>query len=167
MTQEEFIAKRFASQLQIAKQNREVEDLSEKWQKLVDQALAEPRQKLQRLEDADEEQHEMCLNKVDFLPFTRYDFITHGNGIYYEVGRVDIHLGRVEPGDTCPPDNFLRLYIRGYAICQSGALARHYSRLCILDLTTLNGYRKAEVSEDLRLRRAVKQRMRRRLEGGE
>lgn len=163
MTRDEFIAQRFASQKRIATQSDLIDKIEAEHEATLKLALEGPKEQLTILCDADDREHKACLAQLDFIPFKRHDFITNGSGTYYEVDAVDVNVSSIEATELEPDADFLRILIRAHEIRKSGTLAKHYTT-CRMDR---GHYRKAEMSEDIRLRRAIKQRMRRRLEGGD
>lgn len=162
MTRDEFIAVRFASQKRIALQRARIEQIKDEHDAACQLALEEPKEVLERLRVNNDTEHDACLTQLDFIPFKKHDFITNGNGDYYEVATVEVNVSSIDATELEPDADFLRILIRAYKIRKSGTLAEYYTQ-CRPD----RGYRKAEMSEDICLRRAVKQRMRRRLEGGD
>lgn len=163
MTRDEFIAVRFASQKRIALQSEHIDQIESEHDAKLKLALEGPKEILEGLLANDDTEHEACLTQLDFIPFKRYDFITNGSGTYYEVESVDINVSRIAVSEERPDADFLHIVVRAYEIRKSGTLVK-YTTHCRMDRTL---YRKAEMSEDIRLRRAIKQRMRRRLEGGD
>lgn len=163
MTRDEFIALRFASQKRIALQRARMEQIKDEHGAACQLALEEPKEILEGLLANDDTEHEACLAQLDFIPFKRHDFVVDDSGNYYEVAKVDISVSRIDVGEERPDEDFLNIVLRAHEIRKSGTLAKHYTS-CYMNRSS---YRKAEMSEDIRLRRAIKQRMRRRLEGGD
>jgi len=95
-----------------------------------------------------------CVRSADFFPFTRGEFITQDELDFYEVSDWSIDLNYKQDG--------LDIVLTVIAVRKSGTLARHSTNIRHWD-----GYKKAEVSAHLCLRRALKQRLRKRLEGGD
>ncbi len=171
MTREEFIAQRFASRLKVALQRERVEAIEAEHMSQLEAKLALPKEKLYDMEREDEEEHSRLMAEVglDFIPYKRHDFVAY-NGRYFQVNAVRVNLAQLgrynsPPASTlkAPPTDFLFVTLEVYEIRKSGTLAQYTSTIRL----TSDGLRKADLSEDLRLRRAVKQRMRKRLEGGD
>lgn len=170
MTKEEFIAQRFASKLKVAKQAMRIDQIERQHEAQLEELLAAPKLKAQQLEAADESEHADLMPLVDFIPYKPRDFVCYGVN-YYEVNRVVINFATlyglyidVSPAALIsPPDNFMAVKLECLAIRKSGTLARWHTTL---DANNTD-LRKADLSEHVCLRRALKQRMRRRLEGGD
>lgn len=167
MTREELTAQRFASQLQLAKQNHLIETMTREWTARQDVALNPHRERLETLREEDQHDEKTCFRALDWLPFQPHDFVTCGDGDYYEVEHLTLRYSSVLPDASTPPANFVTVQIRGWAIKKSGVLARWLSNLGYVSLHDFGGWRKADIAEQLCLRRALKQRMKRRLEGGD
>lgn len=93
-----------------------------------------------------------CLAEADYLPFSPLDFITQNGLDFYQVKRWSLNYSLVRGLD---------IYCYVYPIRKSGVLAKFDT-----SIREWKGYRLADLSEDLRLRRCLKLRLRRRLEGG-
>lgn len=171
MTKEEFIAQRFASKLKLAKQALLLAEIEKRHNAQLETLLEAPKQIAAQLEAEDEHEQETLMPLADLTTFKRHDFVRYGNDEYYEVQKVAVSFtslyspySDVSPDKlTHPPKDFLKVKLECLAIRKSGTLARWHTTLDA-DNSMLH---KAYISEHLCLRRALKQRMRRRLEGGD
>lgn len=171
MTKDEFVAIRFASQLKVAKQRQLIADLEKQHEAQLEVLLANPQQTERQLKEDDEREHDSLIPLVDFIPFKCHDFVRIGVDAYYVVEKVHVNFARLydrystmSPAQlTAPPENFMKVNLDCRAIRKSGLLARYSTNLNASD----DSLRKVDISEHVCLRRALKQRMRRRLEGGD
>lgn len=168
MTLEEFTAHMFDVQKQVAKQESLVDEINDAQTRLHEEALKGPREQLAILREAADEEERKHRDQVEGLfPFARFDFITRGDGRYYEVTVINLHVSTVAHDALTPPERFLTVYLRGHEIRQSGIRSIYENPIERVRLHDMGGYRKVSLEEDPRLKRAIKQRMRRRLEGGD
>lgn len=153
MTRDEITAKLAATQQEFDDLDGQIQAISKKYKEIADKECEPFRDRQEELKARFADERDDCKKRADFLPFQPFDFVTNDGLSFYEVSNWEIDFSSVRS---------LVVILYAHEIRKSGTLSRYYTRL-----QNWEDYRKAELFKDLRLRRAIKQRLRRRLEGGD